>query len=41
MYQTVTRNITVTVTPKFLPERSSQEKNYFFWAYTVAISNQG
>ena len=41
MYQTVTRNITVTVTPKFLPERSSQEKNYFFWAYTIAISNQG
>jgi ApaG protein len=41
MYQTVTRNITVTVTPKFLPERSSQEKNYCFWAYTIAISNQG
>lgn len=41
MYQTITRNITVTVTPKFLPERSSQEKNYFFWAYTIEISNQG
>ena len=41
MYQTKTRNIEVTVTPKFLPERSSQEKSYFFWAYTIEISNQG
>jgi ApaG protein len=41
MYQTVTRNIEVTVTPKFLPDRSSQEKSYFFWAYTIEISNRG
>ena len=41
MYQTVTRNIEVTVSPRFLPERSSTEKNYFFWAYTVEISNRG
>jgi len=41
MYQAVTRNIEVTVTPKFLPERSSQEKSYFFWAYTIEISNHG
>ena len=41
MYQTMTRNIEVTVTPKFLPERSSQEKSYFFWAYTIEISNHG
>jgi ApaG protein len=41
MYQAVTRNIEVMVTPKFLPERSSQEKNYFFWAYTIEISNHG
>jgi ApaG protein len=41
MYQAVTRNIEVTVTPKFLPERSSQEKRYFFWAYTIEISNRG
>ncbi len=40
MYQTVTRHIEVTVTPKFLPERSSQEKSYFFWAYTIEISNR-
>ena len=41
MYQTMTRNIEVTVTPKFMPERSSQEKSYFFWAYTIEISNRG
>ncbi len=41
MYQAKTRNIEVTVTPKFLPERSSQEKSYFFWAYTIGISNHG
>ena len=40
MYQAVTRDIEVTVTPKFLPERSSQEKSYFFWAYTIEISNR-
>ncbi len=41
MYQAVTRNIEVTVSPRFLPERSSGEKNYFFWAYKVEISNRG
>ena len=41
MYHIVTRNIEVTVTPKFLPERSSQEKSYFFWAYTIEINNRG
>ena len=41
MYRAVTRNIEVKVTPRFLPERSSHEKRYFFWAYTIEISNQG
>jgi ApaG protein len=41
MYQAVTRSIEVKVTPRFLPERSSQEKNYFFWAYTIEITNHG
>jgi ApaG protein len=40
MYRTVTRNIEVTVEPKFLPERSSFEKSYFFWAYTIEITNR-
>jgi ApaG protein len=41
MYRTVTRDIEVTVAPRFLPERSSPENSYFFWAYTIAIVNRG
>jgi ApaG protein len=41
MYSAVTRNIEVKVTPRFLPERSSPDKGYFFWAYTIAIANRG
>jgi ApaG protein len=41
MYSAVTRDIEVKVTPRFLAERSSPEKGYFFWAYTIAIANNG
>jgi ApaG protein len=41
MYRAVTREIEVTVSPKFLPERSAPAKGHFFWAYTVAITNLG
>jgi ApaG protein len=41
MYHAVTRNIEVTVTPRFLAERSSPDNGYFFWAYTIAIANRG
>lgn len=41
MYRTTTHNIEVTVTPKFLSERSSPENGYFFWAYTIEITNNG
>src|SRR6476469_1460130 len=41
MYQTVTRNIEVSVTPQYLPERSSPESNEYFWAYTIEIRNRG
>jgi len=41
MYRTVTREIEVIVTPRFLPERSSPENSYFFWAYTIEIANRG
>ena len=41
MYRAVTRNIEVVVTPRFVADRSSAEENYFFWAYTISISNQG
>jgi ApaG protein len=41
MYQAVTRNIEVSVTPRFLPDRSSPEQGHYFWAYTIAIINKG
>ena len=41
MYQSVTRNIEVTVTPRYLADRSSPENGYFFWAYTIEITNRG
>ena len=39
MYRAVTRKIEVTVTPRFLADRSSPDKSYFFWAYTIEITN--
>ena len=41
MYREVTRNIEVTVTPRFLSERSSPESGYYFWAYTINLTNLG
>ena len=41
MYRAVTRKIDVTVTPRFLSERSSPANGYYFWAYTINIANHG
>jgi ApaG protein len=41
MYRAVTRNIEVVVTPRFVADRSAPDKNHFFWAYTIAITNHG
>lgn len=41
MYRAVTRDIEVVVTPRYIAERSSPANNYFFWAYTIAITNRG
>ena len=40
-YRAVTRQIEVKATPRFLPERSSPENGYFFWAYTITLTNLG
>ena len=40
-YLTVTRQIEVKVIPRFLAERSSPENGYFFWAYTITLTNLG
>ena len=39
MYQAVTRGISVTVTPRYMPEESSPEESRYFFAYTVEIIN--
>ena len=41
MYRAATRSIEVKVTPRFMSERSSPENGYYFWAYTVEITNRG
>jgi ApaG protein len=40
-YRAVTREIEVSVTPRFLEERSSPERGQYFWAYTIEIANRG
>ena len=41
MYRAVTRNIAVTVSPRFKPEHSSNQEGRYFWAYTIEITNRG
>jgi ApaG protein len=41
MYRAVTHQIEVQVAPRFLSERSSPENGYFFWAYTITLTNRG
>jgi ApaG protein len=40
-YRAVTRQIEVRARPQFLPERSSPENGYYFWAYTITLTNLG
>ena len=40
-YRAVSRQIEVKVIPRFLPDRSSPENGYFFWAYTITLTNLG
>jgi ApaG protein len=40
-YRAVTRQIEVKALPRFMPERSSPENGYFFWAYTITLTNLG
>ena len=41
MYEAITRNIRVSVTPQFLESESRPEQNSYFWAYTIVIENEG
>ena len=38
-YEAVTDGVRVRVEPEFVDEQSSPEEGYFFWSYTVEISN--
>src|SRR5437867_8990201 len=40
-YRTITRQIEVKASPTFLADRSSPENGYFFWAYTITLTNLG
>lgn len=40
MYEAVTEGIRVRVTPTYVEDRSSPDEGYYFWAYTVDISNE-
>jgi len=37
MYSKTTHHITIKVTPSYLEEKSSPDKNYFVWRYDVTI----
>lgn len=39
MYEAVTDGVRVRVEPEFVDEQSSPDEGYFFWSYTVEISN--
>ena len=41
MYKSVTQGIEITVEPQFLRERSDPDAGYYFWAYSIEITNHG
>ena len=41
MYEAVTDNIRVRVTPQYVAAQSAPEDGHYFWAYTVEITNLG
>ena len=41
MYTAVSKNIKVTVRPKYLAERSEPDEDRYFWSYTIEIANDG
>ena len=41
MYRAVTRDISVTVTSRFVAEESAPDQDRYFFAYTVEIENGG
>lgn len=40
-YRQTTRDVSVAVTPQFLPDQSDPGRSYYAFAYTVEIENKG
>jgi ApaG protein len=40
-YRATTRNIEVSVEPRYMDEQSNTATSQYFWAYTVEIANHG
>ncbi len=41
MYESITHDIRVRVTPEYVSEQSEPDEGYFFWSYKVEITNLG
>lgn len=41
MYRATTRQVQVTVSPRFAPERSDADMQQYFWTYTIEVANIG
>ncbi len=41
MYEATTHGVRVAVLPEYVESQSEPEDNYYFWAYTVTITNIG
>lgn len=41
MYEATTRDIRVSVEPKFLEDQSRPADGRFFWSYTITLENRG
>jgi ApaG protein len=40
MYEAITRDVRVSVVPRFMSEESAPREGRFFWAYTIEIENR-
>ena len=41
MYEKTTHNISIQVTPDYLPDQSRPEEDHYVWSYHVRIENNG
>lgn len=41
MYEANTNMIRVRANPRYMPAQSTPEEDYYFWTYTIAITNSG